>query len=143
MITQKNQPVQNTYKPGHPWYYKLGGAVHKPKAILTTVKNSRYQGYKRDDINRADDRAEPQRSSSLRSLREEALTELRSNLEIYRGCACELREYRLLDENEQDAQPMCADIHTSMSLKYNHLYNDFAHLIMIDDLLSQQRDLFA
>jgi len=53
-----------------------------------------------------------------------------------------LREYRQMHRDEQEAQLVCADIHMSMSLKYNHLYNRFAHLIVIDDYLSQQPDLF-
>ncbi len=145
MSTQNNN-AQNLYDAGHPWYYKLGGTVHKPKAILARVKDSKHQGYRFDDINRADDRAEPQRSSSLRLLREEALNDLRSNLAIYRKCICELREYRLLDvagQQARDEESFCNDIHTSMSLKYCHLYNDFAHLVSIDDLLSIQADLFA
>ena len=43
-----------------------------------------------------------------------------------------------MDTAEQEAQPICSDIHTNMSLKHNHLYDDFAHLVYIDDLLSQQ-----
>jgi len=46
------------YSPGHPWYYKLGGAVYKPKSILAAVKKSEYQGYKRDEIHQADNRRE-------------------------------------------------------------------------------------
>jgi len=137
---------QNTYKPSHPWYYRLGGTVHKPKTILASVKGRKYQGYNRDNINQADDRAEPQRSSDLRLLRQEALGDLRSNLAIYRKYACELREYRLLDEAGQqahDEKSFCSDIHLNMSLKYCHLYNDLAHLYLIDDLLSYQADLFA
>lgn len=142
MITQN----QNTYNPSHPWYYRLDGVVHKPKAILASAIKNKYQGYKRDDINQADDRAEPERSSSLRLLRQEALNDFRSNLAIYRKYACELREYRLLDEAGQkahDEKSFCSDIHLNMSLKYCHLYNDLAHLYLIDELLSYQADLFA
>jgi len=141
-----NSKIQNTYEPSHPWYYKLGGTVHKPKAILNSVKDSKYQGYRYDDINRADDRAEPQRSSDLRLLRQEALNDLRSNLAIYRNRVCELREYHLLDVEGQQAhddKSFCSDINLDMSLKYCHLYNDFAHLVFIDNLLSIQADLFA
>jgi len=137
---------ETTYEPSHIWYYRLGGEVHKPKAILSTVKKNKYQSYRFDEFKKADDRAEPQRSSLLRSLREEVLGDLRSNLAIYRKYACELREYRLLDEAGQqahDKKSFCSNIHMSMSLKYSHLYNDFAHLVLIDDLLSFQTDLFA
>lgn len=130
------------YNPGHPWYYKLGGAVHKPKAILAAVKDSEYQGYKLDEIKLADNRREPERSSSLRILRETSLRDLHADLKRYRELACKLCDYRLMDETEQEMQPICSDIHMSMSLKYNHLYNDFAHLVTIDDLLLRQLDLF-
>lgn len=36
----------------------------------------------------------------------------------------------------------CSDLHTAVSLKHNHLFNDLAHLDWIDDLLSVQLDLF-
>lgn len=135
--------IDTGYKPGHPWYYKQGGAVQKPKAILAAVKISEYQGYNADEIKKVDNRHEPERSSSLRSLRLSAMNDLQADLKCYRELACKLRVYRLMDKAEQDVQPICSDIHTSISLKYNHLYNDFAHLILIDDLLSQQPDLFG
>ncbi|MEE8058525.1 MAG: hypothetical protein V3T17_11920 [Pseudomonadales bacterium] len=130
-------------KAGHPWYYKLGGAVHKPKQILSSVKKSGYQGYKRDDIKQADNKYEPERSVTLSALRKSALKDLRSDLERYRAFACKLRDYRLMGKSGQEVQPIYSDTHVSMSLKYNHLYNDFAHWVLIDDLLSQQADLFG
>ncbi len=123
-----------------------GGTVHKSKAILNATRDNKFQGYNRENINKADDSAEPQRSASLRLLRQEALRNLRSNLAIYRKYACELREYRLLDDagkKAHDEKSFCSDIHTNMSLKYCHLYNDFPHLYLMDDLLSFQADLFA
>jgi len=130
-----------SYSPGHPWYYKLDGAVHKPKQILTAVKNDSYQGYLAEDIKQADGKHEPQRSSALRNLREAVTIRLHADLERYREVVCDLRRYRLTDQ--QEVQPICSCVHTSMSLKYNHIYNDFAHLIYIDELLSQQPDLFG
>ena len=130
------------YQPGHPWYYKIGGAVPKPKAILAAVKTSGYQGCKRDYISLADNRHEPARSSDLRLLRLSVLNDFQAHLRLYREYARKLRDYRQMGTAEQEAQPICSDIHTSMSLKYNHLYNDFAHLVFIDELLSKQMDLF-
>jgi len=132
---------QQSYSPGHPWYYKLGGGVHKPKQILAAVTNDSYQGYMADDIKQADGKHEPQRTSALRNLREAVIIRLHADLERYREVVCDLRRYRIT--NKQEVQPICSDVHTSMSLKYNHLYNDFAHLVYIDDLLSQQPDLFG
>ncbi len=117
--------------------------MHKPKAILAAAKKIEYQGYKRDDINQADNRQEPERSSSLRSLRLSALNDLQADLRTYRELARDLRDFRKMDIAEQEVQPICSDIHMSMSLKYNHLYNDFAHLVFIDELLSLQLDLFG
>ncbi len=130
------------YRPGHPWYYKLGGVVHKPKQILAAVKASGYRGYKLDEIEKADSKYEPDRSATLRKIRESALMELKADLECYREVVRGLRAFRNVSDKDQEAQPICSDIHMSMSLKYNHLYNDFAHLVYIDDLLSQQPDLF-
>ncbi len=132
---------QLNYSPSHPCYYKLDGIVHKPKQILSAVKNSDYQGYMADDIKQADTKHEPQRSKLLRSLRQAVILRLHADFERYREVACDLRRFRLI--NEQNAQPMCSCVHTSMSLKYNHIYNDFAHLAYIDELLSQQPDLFG
>ena len=56
--------------------------------------------------------------------------------------ACAIRRDRA--ENPIFVEPdSCADIHTDISLKYAHIYNDFAHLNYIDDLLAQQGDLFS
>lgn len=130
------------YEPGHPWYYKLGGTVLKPKEILEAVKLSGYQGYNADEIKKADNKAEPERSSSLRSHRQSALKDLHIDITRYRELACQLRDYRKMETAEQIAQPICSDIHTNISLKISHIYNEFAHLVYIDDLLSQQLGLF-
>ena len=142
MNTAKSYIEYRGYKPGHSWYYKLGGKVLRPKQILAAVKLSGYQGYRLDDIQQADNKPEPQRSAALRNIRQEVLARLISDLSCYRQLACELRDYRALDEADRPEQPICSDIHTGLSLKHNHLYNDFAHLALIDDLLSSQLDLF-
>lgn len=135
-----NKPLYTGYSPGHPWYYKQGGIVHKPKQILAAVKYNRYRGYMEEDIKQADAMCEPRRSAALRLLRKTVTQSLNANLEIYREVACNLRRCR--SDEKQEPQPICSDVHTSMSLKYNHLYNDFAHLVYIDELLSHQPDLF-
>ena len=128
------------YGPGHPWYYKLGGIVLKPRRILATVRHRGYRGYNPAPFDQADNKSEPERSSTLRLLRKSVLQDFRRDLESYRQYACELREHRRKLCDGQEAQSACAEIH--MSLKYNHLYNRFAHLIVIDDYLSRQLDLF-
>ena len=130
------------YSAGHPWYYKLGGPTPKPKQILADVKESDYQGYMRDDIAAASHKTEPQRSEALRNIRGKVLTDFRSDLSQYRKLACELRQQRK-QGTDMEERPICSDIHTSMSLKYCHLYNDLAHLKYLDELLAFQGDLFG
>lgn len=130
----------NPYRPGHPWYYLLGGKVLLPSAICEAVRKAGYQGY-RTDIDATDTMSEPKRSTTLRAIRAAVLEELRRDLSRYREVARALRLYRR--ETTSDPLPdICADVHTAISLMHNHLYNDFAHLMRLDTLLSHQRDLF-
>lgn len=132
----------NNYSIGHPWYYKLGGAVVRPKQILADVKQSGYRGYRADDIDAADRKSEPARSETLRAIRAEEIGKLRADLERYREVVCQLRELRKHNDNGCD-QPVCTDVYTSIGLKHSHIYHRFAHLVAIDDLLNRQPDLFG
>lgn len=51
--------VELGYSPGHPWYYKLGARVLYPREIRDTVMISGYPGYRREEIEQADAKAEP------------------------------------------------------------------------------------
>ena len=62
------------------------------------------------------------------------------NTKSYRQVALELRRYR--KTTTEICDPICKDIHTSMSLKYNHIFNEFANLKYIRQSLSYQPDLF-
>lgn len=131
----------NGYSPGHPWYYITGGRPKRLKEILKATIESGYQGYARDDIKAADAMAEPQRSHKLRTLRQKFETELRRDISRYRECVRTLHQSRNLPPDQwQDS--ICNDVHTALSLKHNHIINGFAHLIMLDELLSQQMELF-
>lgn len=142
VMQQHYQTTHCGYGAGHPWYYLLGGAVLSPKQIKEKVRRSGYQGYLGDYITTADRKPEPQRSQALRSLRARAVEKLARDLSGYRCRALELHRYRAA--NPLSERPTCcADIHTNISLKHNHLVNDFAHLITIDALLGVQRDLFG
>lgn len=132
---------RNPYLPGHPWYYLLGGPVLMPSAIREAASRSTYHGYRAADIDKVDAMQEPKRSAALRAIREEVLAELRRDLSRYREVACKLRRYRRETAHEPFPD-ISADVHTAISLKHNHLYNDFAHLLRLDALLSRQRDLF-
>lgn len=131
------------YNAGHPWFYFLGGPVLSPKEIRASVRFDGYLGYMADDISAADRKPEPHRSAALRELRAEVQKMLWRDIGIYREVARELHAYRRAHANEADLPMMSAEVHTSMSLKHNHIYNDLAHLDAIDELLARQRDLFG
>lgn len=126
--------------PGHPWYYVLGGAVLPPRAILERTRARNYRGYMSCEIDRIDRMDEPKRSEALRSIKDRVLKDYRADLSIYRQCACELHRTRRECQNDP---PECLDIHVSLSLKHNHLWNNLAHLAELDRLLSRQGDLFG
>ena len=140
-MTKAAQKDNIPYNPGHPWYYVLGGRVQMPREIFNAVKASGYRGWREEDIEKASRRQEPARSVSLRKIREASLTELFRDMSVCRKEARKLRFYRMQYE-ASCIQRVCADEHVNISLKYNHLYNDFAHLIALDEALSYQPDLF-
>lgn len=134
-----SEKTSNPYTPGHPWFYVLGGPVQPPSVILVSVKERGYQGY-RDDIDVADKREEPQRSAELRRIRDDVRAEFWKDISRYREVVRDLHRYRA--DRTPDEKPEYAEVHGNVSLKHNHLFNDFAHLLKLDDLLSQQADLF-
>lgn len=142
VMTQHFDPTHCGYSAGHPWYYLLGGAVLTPKQIKEKVRRSGYGGYLTDYIAAADKKPEPQRSQALKQFRARAFAELKRDINGYRRRAFELHRYRAANDIP-DRPSCCADIHTNISLKHNHLVNDFAHLITIDALLEVQGDLFG
>ncbi len=129
------------YDAGHPWYYLLGGAVPYPKQIRAQVIARGYRGYMEERIKSASKKPEPQRSETLRAIKLQVMDELRGNLSCYRELARKLNAYRELNPLGE-GRPQCHDIHTGMSLKFAHIYNDFAHLNFIATLPNQQRDMF-
>jgi len=129
------------YSSGHPWYYVLGGPILMPSDIRKKVKMKGYAGYLESDIEKAANRSEPQRSQELAEIKKSALASMKRNLSEYRHLVRELREHRQAHP-ERQKQPICDAIDTSMSLKHNHLYNDFAHLLFLETKTSNQLDLF-
>ncbi|VAX06543.1 hypothetical protein MNBD_ALPHA03-1202, partial [hydrothermal vent metagenome] len=113
----------------------------KPSTILENVKASGYQGYMREDIYQVDKKAEPQRSETLRKIKAKVLHDLWSDISRYRECANQLRLYRQTNDTEY-LGGICDDIHTAIGLKHNHIYNDMAHLNLLDNLMNKQKDLF-
>jgi len=94
MNEQTNAIECGGYRPGHPWYYVLGGRVLPPRAILESVQTGEYRGYMASDFDRADRLPEPKRSQSLRAIREAVRHSYRSNLSRYRELACKLHQAR-------------------------------------------------
>lgn len=128
------------YSAGHPWFYVLGGKVRTLKDIREVVRQRGYKGYREEDIRKADAKQEPARSHALRIIKYASIDSLDRNISDYRRAA---RELHALRRHEGSAvSEKCHDAHSAVSLKHNHIYNDFAHLIWIDELLSQQADLF-
>lgn len=144
-MTNTRKPLSyRDYNTGHPWYYHLGGPVLSLKAIREAARYSRYKGYRKDDIAKADKKPEPQRSHALRTIRAQVVEELKRDIAGYRKRALALHRHRKNAEaHPLCAKASCADVHTNISLKHNHLVNDFAHLIWLDDLLNRQGDLFG
>lgn len=142
MMKQRNTLTYADYNVGHPWYYFLGGQIPSLREIQNDARQSDYKGYRCDDIAAADGKSEPARTNALRAIRSDVLIELKRNIAGYRKCALELRRYHAANALP-DRPAACGNIHTNISLKYSHLYNDFAHLITLDDLLSKQSDLFG
>lgn len=129
------------YCPGHPWFYFLGGQPRRPREILEATRQSGYQGYAREDIKAADAMAEPKRSEKLRALRQKFRADLVRDISRYRECVRELHE-TVWDIPDGSTVVSSGEIHTALSLIHNHMVNNFAHLILLDELLTQQADLF-
>ncbi|KCZ93818.1 hypothetical protein [Hyphomonas johnsonii] len=129
------------YCPGHPWYYFLGGRPRRPREILEVTRQNGYQGHAREDIKAADGMAEPKRSGTLRAMRDKFKADLARDISRYRECVRQLRktDWKIPDGSEVVSS---GDIHTALSLKHNHMVNNFAHLILLDELLAKQADLF-
>lgn len=133
-------PDTRGYRPGHPWYYLLGGQVLPPKVIRFEARLADYKGYRQEEILSAAEKSEPQRTKLLNKIRDEVRCSLTANISRYREVVRELHAYRKAHADKPI--PYCSEaVHTSMSLKYAHIYNDFAHLDLLDSL-PQQADLF-
>lgn len=129
------------YSSGHPWYYVLGGNALYPSEIKASVDLGTYPELMVEDVLKASQMAEPIRSERLRALRLKFRQALLNDLNRYLECVRELRVLRR--KTLTDEKPFCEDIHQSMSFKHNHIYNDYAQLMICENCLAQQADLFA
>jgi len=132
--------MSSPYSPGHPWFYVQGGIPLYPNEILSAVMASGYQGYLEDKFDNANTKTEPLRSELLRKYRGEIRAELAKDLSGYRSIVRRLQTHR--KDHGSHIDEKCSDIHVAASLKHNHIYNDLAHLLRLDELLAHQRDLF-
>ena len=130
------------YDSGHPWYYLLSGRRLRLKEIQAEAIASTYSGYMAEDIANADRLAEPKRSCALRAIRDQVCTELARDVSRYRELSVKLAKRRRAG-GEHVCRGFCDDIHVGMSLKHNHLFNNFSHLARLDELLAMQGDLFG
>ena len=129
------------YNASHPWYYLLGGAVPTLKQIRSCAEVKSYRGYLANEIDAAHAKQEPKRSAALRKIKAEVVDDLNKDISCYREVVCKLRAYQRARQFD-DNQIVCAEIHTSMGLKFAHIFNGFAHLKALDDLPNQQMELF-
>ena len=127
------------YSASHPWYYLSGGAIPSIRAIRTCAISRKFAGCSARLIGEADAKAEPKRTEALRYLRNRVLEDLRCDISRYRECVRELRKWR--EKNGAPDKPECSGVHTAVSLKFNHILNDFANLHRLDSL-PMQGDLF-
>lgn len=137
--------MKNSFSPGHPWYYKLGGKTLNPTQIMLAVQTAQYRSYLKDDIESINKRAEPKRKKQLKNLRTNCRNRLKDDLERYRELVIELRAYRK-QHGEIDESDDCSELFMSLSLKHNHIFNHMAALHYIDELLMKsptQYELFA
>lgn len=131
----------NTYHAGHPWYYRLGGRVLFPSEIKAKVTLDDYPDLMIEDILVASNMTEPKRSERLRTIRDNIRQSLRRDLNRYLECVRELKARRL--DPDPPEQPISSCVYMAMSLKHNHIYNRYAQLMICEQHLTQQGDLFA
>ena len=128
--------VHQGYGAGHPWYYFLGGRVPAPKEIQAYVIARGIKGYFHEQIAAAGEKAEPHRTKELAKIRSTMCAQMKQDFHRYRQTARALHAYR---QTPMSAEDSCAssDVHMTISLKFNHLVNGFAHLNQIDALPKQ------
>ncbi len=124
------------YQPSHPWFYRRSGRVMPLRTILEHTKETGYLGYRAEDIRKAS--AGGNREAKLLELRDAVCVELKRDILRFREIRRKFMGLSRAGETDSDRY---IDLCTDMSLKHNHIYNGFAHLISIDGL-SFQPSLF-
>lgn len=134
-------PERGGYSAGHPWYYVLGGHVPRLREIRDHAIIKGYRCYLTDEIQAAHEKPEPARSAAIAELIETVTAELRRDVSGYRRAARELGTARA-EQQGSDVKTICDSVHVAISLKFNHLINDFTHLHALQNL-PKQLDLFG
>ena len=79
----KHPPRIDWYAPSHPFYYKRGGTIRFPKQIRAEATASTIKPYRFEEIEKTASLPEPKRSAKLAKLKQEVLTEIKSDLSRY------------------------------------------------------------
>ncbi|CAE7394299.1 unnamed protein product, partial [Symbiodinium microadriaticum] len=125
---------ENGYKPTHPWYYVLGGAIPTPRQIKSYGLVTGLPDFMLENVIAANNKPEPQRSAELQLLRQKALKRLRQHLSRYRQVASALRAHRLTENGD----PAFDEKHSDIAFKFTHTCIAFAVLQTIDKLPTQR-----
>lgn len=132
----------NDYSPGHCWYYRLKGAVLSLKEILATVKSSGYESIYKAKFMR--DNEKDDRTIKLLEHKKDSTNRIKDDISAYRKYCFYYHKLKEVDPNDMESH---MDLCVSLSLKYCHIYNRFADLILLDNLLngsdSGQSDMFG
>lgn len=122
-----NELSYHSYKPSHPWYYKLGGKPPTLKAIRDYAINQKYQGYLSDELAKARRHSEPKRSEQLKHITKSITANLWRDIARYRQLR---RDYsQLFREGKLNQNhDICDDIYIPRTLKYIHISNHFTQL---------------
>ena len=135
--------TESQYQPGHPWFCLQGGTPPTPGQIEADAAGSPYGSYRVNDIAKADKLPEPRRSAELRELLAWAELELAQDRERYAHYVAKLAIRRRDSEDPAGADTSIWDeLCTALSLKYCHLFNDFAHQRSLRHLVDRQPSLF-
>ena len=139
-----NPLSSHDYHPSHPWYYVRGGKPLRLKTIRDNALKNHHAGFISDDIAKTARLCEPKRSTMLKNFKQNILRDLQGDIALYR----QLRRLYTLECSKHHPQippalPICQNIHVSLSLKYAHLSNHFAHLHQLKKYaITEQYSLF-
>lgn len=135
--------VHRGYSSEHCWYYYLGGRILRLSEIRAEAIASGYRGYCEAEIDRIDRLPAEKRSRAIRDMRKRFEKTALEDAKRYRQVAARVRYRRhWLGPYPDEHRDMCNEPCMGLSLKHNHLFNDFAILHALDKLGEIQMELF-